>query len=51
MASRVKGASLALAQLKRFFAEHQAIWADVSRQWIEFRRHDPLPQAEQSSRL
>ncbi|WP_206050873.1 SLATT domain-containing protein [Nocardioides speluncae] len=25
-------------QLERFFADQQAIWSDVSRRWVEFRR-------------
>jgi hypothetical protein len=33
-------------KLDFFFEEQQAIWSDVSRRWIEFRRIDPARQDE-----
>jgi hypothetical protein len=32
-------------RLRRFFADHQDIWRDVSRKWIEFRKLDQLQSA------
>jgi hypothetical protein len=31
-------------KLDSFFEEQQAIWSDVSRRWIEFRRIEPARQ-------
>ena len=36
---------LSRESLEEFFHEQQVIWADVSRQWIEFRKLDRPPQA------
>jgi hypothetical protein len=33
-------ADLSSDRLRRFFTDQQDIWEDVSRQWIEFRKHD-----------
>jgi hypothetical protein len=33
-------------QLDSFFVEQQAIWGDVSRRWIEFRKLDRPPQGD-----
>jgi uncharacterized protein DUF4231 len=32
-------------RLQAFFDQHQATWADASRQWVEFRKLDRPPQA------
>jgi hypothetical protein len=34
-------------KLDEFFEEQQAVWSDVSRRWIEFRKIDRPPQGEQ----
>jgi hypothetical protein len=36
-------------QLKEFFLEQQATWADVSKRWIEFRKLDQSPQGDQAT--
>jgi hypothetical protein len=36
-------------QLKEFFIEEQATWADVSKRWIEFRKLDQSPQGDQAT--
>jgi hypothetical protein len=33
-------------RLDAFYAEQQELWADVSRRWVEFRKHDRAPQPE-----
>lgn len=40
---------LSTEQLKEFFLEQQAIWADVSRRWIEFRKLDQPSQGDQAT--
>jgi Protein of unknown function (DUF4231) len=40
-------AEIAKEKLDEFFKEQQAIWSDVSRRWIEFRKIDHPPQGEQ----
>lgn len=32
-------------QLDQFFADQQQIWADVSRQWVEYRRTGDVSQS------
>jgi hypothetical protein len=39
-------AELRRDQLDGFYAEQQDLWADVSRRWVEFRKHDRAPQPE-----
>lgn len=39
-------AELRQGKLDRFYAEQQDLWADVSRRWVEFRKHDRAPQPE-----
>ncbi|MFT7866758.1 MULTISPECIES: DUF4231 domain-containing protein [Amycolatopsis] len=39
-------ADLERSRLDRFYAEQQDLWADVSRRWVEFRKHDRPPQPE-----
>jgi hypothetical protein len=35
--------------LDQFFEEQQAVWSDVSRRWIEFRKLDRSPQGDHSA--
>ncbi|MEU8635135.1 DUF4231 domain-containing protein [Amycolatopsis sp. NPDC048633] len=39
-------AELRRDELDRFYSEQQELWADVSRRWVEFRKHDRAPQPE-----
>ena len=39
-------AELNQEKLNGFFEDQQAVWSDVSRRWIEFRKIDRLPAAE-----
>jgi hypothetical protein len=39
-------ADLRRDRLDAFYAEQQDLWADVSRRWVEFRKHDRAPQPE-----
>lgn len=39
-------AELSRRRLQEFFDQHQATWADASRQWVEFRKLDRPPQPE-----
>ncbi|MEV6876813.1 DUF4231 domain-containing protein [Amycolatopsis sp. NPDC051128] len=39
-------AELSRERLDEFFHRHQVVWADSSRRWLEFRRHDRPPQPE-----
>jgi hypothetical protein len=36
---------LSRERLQEFFDRHQVVWADASRQWVEFRKLDRPPQA------
>lgn len=36
-------------QLKEFFLDQQATWADVSKRWIEFRKLDQSPHSDQAT--
>jgi hypothetical protein len=44
-------ADLTKEKLDEFFAEQQAIWRDVSRRWVEFRKIDRPAEGEQPSDL
>ncbi|WP_326944580.1 SLATT domain-containing protein [Amycolatopsis sp. NBC_01307] len=39
-------ADLRRDRLDGFYAEQQDLWAEVSRRWVEFRKHDRAPQPE-----
>lgn len=38
-------AELSRGRLAEFFTEHQVVWDETSRQWVEFRKLDRPPQA------
>jgi len=38
-------AELSRGRLAEFFAKHQVVWDETSRQWVEFRKLDRPPQA------
>jgi len=38
-------AELSRGRLEEFFARHQVVWEETSRQWVEFRKLDRPPQA------
>jgi hypothetical protein len=41
--------NLSTEKLKESFLEQQAIWSDVSRRWIEFRKLDQSSQSDQAA--
>lgn len=42
-------AELGIDTLRQFFLEQQAVWSDVSRRWIEFRKLDRPPEGDRAS--